>query len=106
MVLRIWHGWTTLENADSYESLLRTTVFPEIEAMNIKGYQRIRLLKRLFEGNETEFVTIMEFDNLDAVKDFVGEDFSQSYVPEEARKILKRFDEHAQHYEMLENRLY
>jgi hypothetical protein len=27
-ITRIWHGWTTRENADVYENLLRTDVFP------------------------------------------------------------------------------
>ncbi len=27
MICRIWHGWTTRENADAYERLLRTEIF-------------------------------------------------------------------------------
>jgi len=30
MIARIWHGWTTPENADAYASLLRTEVLPGI----------------------------------------------------------------------------
>jgi hypothetical protein len=29
---RIWHGWTTPENADAYQQLLHDEVFPGIEA--------------------------------------------------------------------------
>ncbi len=45
-IKRIWHGWTTKENADIYEDLLRNEVFPGIEKKNIPGYRRIELLRR------------------------------------------------------------
>jgi hypothetical protein len=48
----------------------------------------------------------MEFESLDNVKDFVGEDFEQAYVPAEARAILKRFDQRSQHYELRDSRSY
>lgn len=25
---RVWHGWTTDKNADAYETLLKTEIFP------------------------------------------------------------------------------
>jgi hypothetical protein len=27
MIIRIWHGWTTPANADTYETLLKTEIF-------------------------------------------------------------------------------
>ena len=101
MILRIWHGWTTPENADAYENLLRTEVFPGIEAKNIAGYQSIQLLRREADG-EVEFITMMSFDSLQAVKDFTGEDYETAYVPDKARAVLKRFDDRSQHYELRE----
>ena len=35
-IKRIWHGWTTPQNAEAYRLLLRDEVFPGIEAKNIK----------------------------------------------------------------------
>jgi len=32
MIARIWHGWTVPENADAYEALLKTEIFPGISA--------------------------------------------------------------------------
>ena len=40
-IKRIWHGWTTPENATAYENLLRDEVFPGIEAKQIPGYRGI-----------------------------------------------------------------
>lgn len=45
MIARIWHGWTTVENADAYERLLKNEIFIAIEAREIKGFLGIRLLK-------------------------------------------------------------
>ncbi len=101
MITRIWHGWTKPENADVYENLLKTEIFPGIAAKNIPGYRSIELLRRPV-GDEVEFITMMRFDSLQAVKDFVGEDYETAYVPEKARKVLARFDERSQHYETRE----
>jgi len=100
MIVRIWHGWTVHENADRYETLLRQEVFPSIENKKAKGYRKISLLKRIHPEN-TEFITIMQFDDLEAVRKFAGEDYSRSYVPDKAREILLKFDERAQHYEVI-----
>lgn len=104
-VKRIWHGWTTPQNADAYEKLLREEVSVGIEAMEIAGLRRFEMMRRA-HADEVEFVTIMEFDDIDAVKAFVGEDYEASYVPDAARKVLKRFDQRSQHYELLEARSY
>lgn len=105
MISRIWHGWTTPENAGKYEDLLRNEIFPSIENKKMKGYRKISLLKRVSE-TEVEFITIMLFDNLDAVKEFVGDDYEKSYVPDKAQKVLFRHDERSQHYEIINEIVY
>ena len=104
-IKRVWHGWTTLGNADAYENLLKTYVFPSIEAKKVAGYRSIELFRRP-AGDEVEFITMMTFDSLEAVKAFVGEDYETVYVPDKARAILKRFDQRSQHYELVETRTY
>ncbi len=105
MIKRIWRGWTTPENADAYQTLLHNEVFPGIEAKQIPGYRSIELLRRELD-DEVEFVTIMTFDSLQNVIDFQGEDYARSYVPEAAQKVLKRWDQTAAHFEMVERREY
>ena len=99
MIVRIWHGWTNRQNAPVYESLLKSEIFKGIESREIEGFQGIDLLRREV-GDEVEFVTIMRFDSLEAVKIFAGEDYEAAVVPEAARKVLARFDGRSQHYEM------
>jgi hypothetical protein len=47
-----------------------------------------------------EFVTIMTFDGLEAVRQFAGEDYETCVVPPKARELLARFDQRSQHYEL------
>ncbi|MDP2471164.1 MAG: hypothetical protein Q8W45_05245 [Candidatus Palauibacterales bacterium] len=103
-VKRIWHGWTTIENAQSYWSVLSGTVIPGIEAKSIEGYRGIEVLRRDHES-EVEFVTIMTFDSIQSVVDFQGENYEQSYVPDVAQAVLKRWDTTASHYQVLEGSL-
>lgn len=105
MIIRIWHGWTASENADAYEGLLKSEIFPGIEAKGVAGYLGIELLRRP-AGEEVEFVTIMRFRSMDDVRAFAGEDDETAYVPASARKVLKRFDPMSLHYEVRETRRY
>ena len=99
MICRIWHGWTTPENADTYEGLLKREIFVGIQNRQIPGYRGIQLLRRNVEP-EVEFVTIMWFDDLDAVRIFAGEDYEAAVVPPKAREVLSHFDARSQHYEV------
>jgi len=100
MISRIWHGWTTPENAAAYETLLLHTVLPDIANMGIPGYHGAHVLRRSLE-QEVEFVTVLWFESLDSVRAFVGEDYEVAHVPPEARKVLSRFDARSQHYDTL-----
>ncbi|HEV7515935.1 MAG TPA: antibiotic biosynthesis monooxygenase, partial [Thermoanaerobaculia bacterium] len=51
-------------------------------------------------GGEVEFVTVMGFDSLDAVRAFAGEDYEVAVVPPQARALLARFDTRSQHYDV------
>ncbi|MEP6846234.1 MAG: antibiotic biosynthesis monooxygenase [Panacibacter sp.] len=100
MITRIWHGYTVFENANSYETLLLEEVFEGIHNRHIEGVKSIQLLRRTF-ADETEFITIMMFESLEAVREFAGENYEAAVVPEKARELLKRFDEISQHYEVI-----
>ncbi len=99
MILRIWHGYTVPENAESYENLLLGEVLPGIIARKIPGFQKVEVLRRPLD-NEVEFTVMMTFDRLESVKDFVGEDYEDVYVPDKARAVLSRFDARAIHAEI------
>jgi len=99
MIGRIWHGWTTPDNADAYESLLRHEILLGIQDRQIAGFRGIQLLRRDL-GTEVEFVTMMWFDSFEAIRVFAGADYEAAVVPPQARALLSRFDERSQHYEI------
>jgi len=103
MICRLWRGWTNPDNADAYQHIVHHDVIPGIEARKIPGFRHIDLTRRDL-GDEVEFQTLMWFDSLDAIKAFMGEDYSVSHVPDTARSVLKRFDSHAAHYEVIDRR--
>lgn len=100
MISRVWYGWTTPENADTYERLLLTTILPGIAARRISGYHGAYLYRRDV-GNEVEFVTTMLFDSMQGVREFAGEDYEHGVVPPAARAVLARFDDRSAHYDVL-----
>src|SRR5262245_53624624 len=103
MICRLWRGWTSPENAGAYERVVRGEVIPGIEARNIPGFRHVDLMKRDLDG-EIEFQTLMWFDNIEAVKAFMGADFSVSHVPLEELDGPNSFDDRAAHFEVIDRR--
>ena len=98
MITRVWHGWTSPEDADAYEELLRTKILPGIH--RVEGYRGADLLRRTV-GDEVEFITLTRFESMDAVRAFAGDDYEQAVIEPEARALLARHDERSQHYEVI-----
>jgi heme-degrading monooxygenase HmoA len=98
VIARMWHGYTTPENADKYEAMLKPEVLPGVGGK--QGYKGSYFLRRDL-GSEVEFVTIMLWESLDAIRTFAGPNYETAIVPPERRKVLKRFDERAAHFEVV-----
>ena len=69
MIARVWHGYTTPGHADAYESMLKPELLPGIS--KVKGYWDSYLLRRAI-GDEVEFITIMFWDSIDAIRAVTG----------------------------------
>jgi heme-degrading monooxygenase HmoA len=98
MIARIWRGWTTPENADSYELHLKPELLPGLS--KVKGFAASHLLRRTV-GDEVEFITIILWDSLDAVRAVAGPNYETAVIPEERKQFLKRYDAKATHYEVV-----
>jgi heme-degrading monooxygenase HmoA len=96
MITRMWRGWTRAAEADRYERHYRSEVMDALR--QVPGFRGARLLRRTV-GQETEFVSLTLFDDLDAVRSFAGADYETAVVAGEAREVLIRFDERVGHYE-------
>ena len=102
-VARIWRGWTTVDNADAYQQVVDDEVLPEIFERSIPGLVSAHLMRAdMVENEEVEFTTIMWFESLDSVRNFMGEDYQRSHVPENAQAVLKRFDAEAKHFHIID----
>jgi heme-degrading monooxygenase HmoA len=97
MIARIWHGYTKPEHADAYEAMLKPELLPGIS--KVKGFRGSYLMRRE-AGAEVEFITIILWDSLEAIRAVAGPDYEKAVIPEERRKYLARYDAKAAHYEV------
>lgn len=98
MIVRIWQGWTSHGDADEYERLLTQEIIPGIETKGIPGLEEVEVFRRETD-TEIEFMTKYVFADMDGLKAMAGEDVERAYVPSKARKLLKRFEATARHFE-------
>jgi hypothetical protein len=49
MISRLWHGYTSLDNADAYENLLKSEIFVGINSRKIEGYRGIQLIGEILK---------------------------------------------------------
>ena len=97
MIARVWHGYSKPEHADSYESMLKPELLPGLS--KVKGYKGSYLLRRNL-GAEVEFITIILWESIEAIRAVAGPDYEKAVIPEERRQYLSRFDAKASHYEI------
>lgn len=97
MIARVWHGWTKPEHADTYEAMLKPEPLPGLG--KIPGYRGSFVLRRN-SGAEVEFITVLLWDSIDAVRAVAGPHYENAVVPEERRRVLAHYDAKAAHYEI------
>jgi hypothetical protein len=105
MIARVWRGWASHHNADALEAVLATHSIPGILSRNIAGLREVQLM-RLERLGETEFVVMLWFENMDAVRALAvargvaADDYERSVVSTRARELLRRYDLKAEHYQV------
>ena len=97
MIARVWHGYTTPAHADAYEAMLKPELLPGVS--KVPGYRGSYLLRRAL-GSEVEFITIMLWESIDAIKAVTGEDYETAVIPQERRQHLSRYDAKSAHYQV------
>jgi hypothetical protein len=96
----MWHGWTTSDNANAYDSYLQSELFPRLKReLAERGYLGYHLL-RLRKDNEVEFVTMLWFKSLRSVQVFAGENCTAPVISAKARSLLSRYADRVEHYEL------
>jgi len=97
-IIRIWKGWTSKENAPVYEKLLENEIFPAVKKKGVEGLKKVSISTQELE-DEVEFLLVLQFDSLESVKAFAGENYKTAYIPDKAKRILSRYEKTARHYE-------
>jgi heme-degrading monooxygenase HmoA len=98
---RVWRGWTRLADAAGYEGHLKPELLPGFEqGSGISG----SYLLRHAVGEEVEFMTIILWDSIEAVRAMTGEDYGRAVIPEERKKYLGRFEERAADFKVVAQR--
>lgn len=97
MISRQWKGILIKGKENQYIQFLRNTVFKEMET--IEGFVSAQILhNEIDEG--TEFMIITEWENLEVIKKFAGENLEAAVVEEFVQKIMIRYDRTVRHYEV------
>lgn len=87
----MWHGWTATFDADAYGDYLRNELFLRVEReLGSAGYRGFQVL-RLDRDSEVEFVTLVWFDSLEAVRSFAGQNYEIPVISAKAHTLLSRF---------------
>jgi hypothetical protein len=104
MICRLWRGWTSPQNADAYERIVRGRVIPEIEAMGIEGFRHIDPVaaRHRSRGGVRHHYVVRRPRGGAALRRRGLR--ARSHVPPAARTVLGRFDERAAHYDVLDRR--
>lgn len=92
-----------MKNAEAYEALLRDKVLPGLR--EIEGYKGGYILRS--DGPcEVEFVVVNFFESLEDVKRFAGPDYRIAVFEPEAKKLLRRAEPFAMHYQVRSGAVY
>lgn len=103
MICRMWKGFTTPANAPAYERYLREELFPRLQAtIADKGYLGFHILRRDV-GEEIEFMTLVWFTSLEAIKAFSGEGFERAVLTDTAKSLVAHWEEFATHHELVDS---
>lgn len=96
MITRVWHGRTLVNHADRYLQFLLTKGTADYK--KVKGNLSVRVWRRL-EEDCAHFYTVTEWDSIDSVKEFAGEQYEKAVYYPDDKGILLEFEEQVKHYE-------
>jgi len=102
MIVRVWGGRTTPENADAYLRHVSEKVLPSLRG--IGGYLGARVLRREV-AEQVEFLVLTQWDSWDAIRAFAGEDPDAAVIEPAAKAVLTEFDRRVRHFHVAHHSL-
>ena len=95
MISRHWIGIVRSEMTSAYIDHLENTVMPKLNQS--EGIQNAHYLKRTVNDG-TEFLIVTEWDCLESIKKFAGNDYDRAVVDPYAKSMMVRYDRKVRHY--------
>jgi heme-degrading monooxygenase HmoA len=98
-ITRTWHGRTRAEHANEYLEFLKRSGVPDYA--KTEGNLSVKILRRI-DDSVCHFWTVTEWDSIESIKKFAGEDIEKAkYYPED-REYLLEFEPTVTHCETFE----
>jgi heme-degrading monooxygenase HmoA len=95
LILRTWHGRTSIEDAAAYEAFMRTRAAPDYGS--VPGLIRA-IFTRRDEADGAHFLLVTLWTDMQAVKIFAGADPARAkYYPEDDRYLLEKEERSLNH---------
>lgn len=98
-ITRIWHRRTKAAHADEYLRFLERSGVPDY--LKTEGNISVRVLRRI-DGDICHFWTVTEWDSIESIKKFAGEDFEKARYYEDDGRFLLEFKAKVIHCETFE----
>jgi len=97
-IVRTWSGVTRGEHAAAYLAHLREDTIPHLRSLD--GFLGIEVLRRTTAEGE-RFVVQTNWQGMESIRAFAGEDLEVAVVPPAAQALLEHFDPQVEHYEVV-----
>lgn len=97
MIIRVWHGRTSLRRGDAYEQFLRARAIPDYRSVagNLGAF-----VLRADEADACHFLTVSLWSTMDEIRAFAGESVDRAKYYDEDRDFLLEFEPTVAHYEL------
>lgn len=96
MINRIWNGIVQKGQEPSYLEHLKESTIPSMKELD--GFRGIQILSTSVDDG-TEFCVISQWESLAHIHQFAGKKIDVAVVPDEAAKLMVRFDTNVRHFE-------
>ena len=97
MISRHWKGIAKREEAENYTTHLLSNTFPTLST--IPGFLRASILRRVVDQG-VEFLIITDWESIDAIQEFAGENLEAAVVPPVVQAMMIEYEKEVRHYQV------
>jgi heme-degrading monooxygenase HmoA len=98
MISRVWTATATSDMAAAYARHFSAHVLPALA--DVDGYRGALLFQRP-AGDVVDIVVVSFWSSEEAIRGFAGANIDQAVVADDARRLLRSFDDSVKHYSVV-----